>query len=233
MKRIGSILALAVLLAAPGGAEPPQRLRPGFGTANPSALVAAEIAFARTAREKGQWTAFRQFADEDAVMFVPQPAFARDWLKGRPDPSATVQWQAHQVWMSCDGSLGVTKGAWQRPDGSVGYFTTVWKRQRKGDYRWVMDQGDVLAQPLPAPDMLSASVADCPAGRGALPPGGRVAEGEKPRVAPADGGGRSDDGSLEWAYRVAPDNSRRLTVSLRRGEDMAPVLSEAVAAEGH
>ena len=48
--------------------------------ANPSAVIATELAFAREAREKGQWTAFRKFAAEDAVMFVPGAVAARPWL---------------------------------------------------------------------------------------------------------------------------------------------------------
>src|SRR5690606_22688854 len=35
--------------------------------ADPGKVVAAEIAFARTAQEKGQWTAFAEFAADDAV----------------------------------------------------------------------------------------------------------------------------------------------------------------------
>lgn len=240
MKRTGSALALAALslaFAAPAGAEPPRR-RPGPGTANPSALIAAEIAFARAAREKGQWTAFRTFADENAVMFVPQPVLARSWLKGRKDPPAAVQWQPYQVWMSCDGTAGLTKGAWQRADGSVGYFTTIWKRQKKGDYRWVLDQGDSLKTPLPEPDMLSAVVADCVRGRRDGPPQPPPpSQPETPevklRAAPADGAGQSDDGTLRWTYHVGPDNARTLAVSLRKGANMAEVLSLSVAAEAN
>ena len=100
-----------------------------YRRADASAVVAAELAFARAAQEKGQWTAFAEFAADDAVMFVPEPVNAQAWLKGRANPPQAVRWQPHQVWSSCDGSLAVTKGAWQRPDGSVGYFTTVWQRQ--------------------------------------------------------------------------------------------------------
>src|SRR5690606_29429218 len=96
--------------------------------ADPGKVVAAEIAFARTAQEKGQWTAFAEFAADDAVMFVPAPVKAKDWLKGQRDPAEAVRWQPHQVWSSCDGTLAVTRGAWQRADGSTGYFTTVWQR---------------------------------------------------------------------------------------------------------
>lgn len=228
MKRLARGLAALALagLAVPAGAEPPPR-RAGPGTANPSALIAAEIAFSRLARAKGQWTAFRETADDQAVMFVPEPVMAREWLKGRANPPAPVQWQPHQVWMSCDGSLGVTKGAWQRPDGSFGYFTTVWRRQKKGGYKWMMDQGDALSAPLEAPEMLSALVAECPPRRPESPATPDTAER---RSAGSEGGGMSDDGTLSWSYRVAPDRSRTIAVSLRRAGIMTEVLSLSVAA---
>lgn len=232
--RFGAFLVLAMAgasLAATAGAREPHPRRAGIGTANPSALIAAEIAFARAAHAKGQWTAFRDFADEEAVMFVPQPVLAKAWLKGRKDPPAAVQWQPYQVWMSCDGTLGVTKGAWQRPDGAVGYFTTIWKRQKNGDYRWVLDQGDTLKTPLAEPDMLSAVVADCPVGRRDGPPPATPDNAKaKPREAGMDGSGRSDDGTLGWTYHAGAGNTRTLAVSLRKGGEMKEVLSLSVAA---
>ena len=42
--------------------------------------IDAEHAFARDAQRIGQWTAFRKWADSDAVMFTPQAAWARDFL---------------------------------------------------------------------------------------------------------------------------------------------------------
>lgn len=220
--------ALLALTAAPAAARKRPDYAPGAGTANPSALVAAEIAFARTAREKGQWQAFDQYADDDAVMFVPEPVRAKDWLSGRQEPAAPVQWQPYQVWMSCDGTLGVSKGAWQRPDGSVGYFTTIWQKRKKGDYRWVLDQGDSLAEALEEPAMLSASVADCARG----PRGDElVVERDRKTLAPGmDGRGRSKDGTLSWSYHVNADHSRWLQVSLLKNGAMTEVLRSEVAA---
>src|SRR5690606_35236327 len=97
-----------------------------FRRASPGEVVAAELAFARLAQEKGQWTAFLGTSTSDAVMFVPQPVNAHEWLRRQSNPAEAVRWQPHQVWSSCDGTLAVTKGAWQRPDRSVGYFTTGW-----------------------------------------------------------------------------------------------------------
>lgn len=226
MSRAGravAALALAGLLASPAAAKPPSDGRPGGpGSANPSALVAMEIAFARMAAEKGQWTAFRKFAADAAVMFAPQPVPAKTFLKGRKDPPKAVAWQPYQVWMSCDGSLGVTKGAWQRPDGSVGYFTTAWARQKDGGYRWTMDQGDTLAAPLAQPDFLEARVADC---RPHPSPTTQPVEASAP-------GGTSRDGTLAWQVRVAPDGARTLTVKLAKAGRLETVLETSVAAGG-
>jgi len=237
-------LGLAVALAAPVQAQDGPR---GFTLerggrilqpmAQPGEVVAAELAFNRMAQEKGQWTAFAEFATAGAVLFVPEQVNAQQWLKGRENPAQSVKWQPHQVWSSCDGSLAVTKGAWQRPDGSVGYFTTVWQRQEEGDYKWVMDQGDVLAEPLAEPDMVKADIADCSGQRpGGPPPMG--SDGKPPRrgkfpVAQmaADGlSGSSVDGSLSWQVVVAPDKGREFRVFLRSGEAMHEALASVVAA---
>lgn len=210
MRRRAACIAVAVLLAASAGAEAPaERTRRSY--ANPSALIAAEIAFAQLAQEKGQWTAFHETAAEGAVMFVPQPVDARGWTKKRPNPARSVRWQPHAVWMSCDGSMGVTRGAAQWPDGRTGRFTTVWQRQEKGGYRWVMDEGDMFVAPIPAPDMIEARVASCEALPQAAPitaVPGMVREG------------RSRDGSLAWAVRLDPQCGRTLSIRLNRGGNL-------------
>ncbi|MBO9517699.1 MAG: hypothetical protein J7493_06495 [Porphyrobacter sp.] len=223
---------LAALAAGPGPASAQQgesvRLQgqrdrdpDRYLRANPSKVIATELAFARTAQEKGQWTAFNQFATDSAVMFVPQPVNAKEWLKKQTNPAQAVRWQPHQVWSSCDGSLAVTKGAWQRPDGSVGYFTTVWERQRNHEYKWVMDQGDTLQQPLQAPDLIGASSADC----------------DRPgpfAFAPAEGAvtrdGRSKDHSLVWSVAVDPKGARTVSVRMWQGGEMKEVFAAQVAA---
>ena len=46
--------------------------------------VDAEFDFARDAQRIGQWTAFRKWADKDAVTFTPQAVWAREFLKDNP-----------------------------------------------------------------------------------------------------------------------------------------------------
>lgn len=232
-------LLCACALALAGSAQArEQRPFPGSGAgnsyANPSAVIATEIAFAQMAQEKGQWTAFLAYAANDGVIFTPQMAYAQRALKGRANPPVAVKWQAHSVWSSCDGSLMVSHGAWQRPD-ATGWFTTIWQRQRDGNYRFVLDHGDETAQPIPAPDMLSGLTADCPE-RVRRSGGGKPPEmpkppkvSELPPLDPAHRTGKSDDGSLSWDVTVAPDRARKLVVTWKKGGEERQLLSEAVA----
>jgi hypothetical protein len=222
-------VAACAVCVTHAAAQEPFALERGKGgvkfrrTANPSEVVATEIAFARAAQEKGQWTAFREYAADDAIMFVPKPVAAKDWLKGRANPPRAVAWQPYSIWMSCDGSMAVSKGAWQRADGSTGYFTTVWRRQKDGSYKWELDQGDALAQPLAAPEMIAGDVADCSTAKPpAIPP---AQAGADQRV------GWSDDKTLQWIFVAQPDGSRWLKAHRWTGQGYEEVLRSEVAAE--
>ena len=210
------LLGLALALASSPAHAQDRRNGGTPANANPGAVVAEELAFARLAQDKGQWTAFRETATRDAVMFAPQMVYVQEYLKDRANPPQAVKWQPHQVWSSCDGSLAVTRGAWQRPDGSSGWFTTVWQKQKNGRYKWVLDQGDVLPMPLDEPDMVVSKTADCPAGyRGAK--GLRIQDfkGKLPPLDPTRRAGQSLDGTLSWEATVAPDGSRRFVVTMQ------------------
>lgn len=212
---IGLLSLAAVPVLANDRDDQRTNARNGIGYANPGQVIATEIAFARLAQDKGQWTAFRATATKNAVMFVPQPVYAQEFLKGKPDPAKAVAWQPHQVWSSCDGSAAITRGAWQKDDGTSGYFTTVWLRQKDGKYKWVLDQGDALPMPLDPPEMITSKVADCPQGyrpgRGAKP---QNFKGKLPPLDPARIAGRSLDGTLTWDTAVSPDGARRFVVTM-------------------
>lgn len=217
MKRL---IPIVILLLAACGTPPPRLSGPALKpAANPSAVIAAELAFARLAQEKGQWTAFRATAAPDAELFVPQRVRAQDWLRGRADPPAAVKWQPHRVWSSCDGSLTVTTGAWQRAD-VTGAFTTVWARQADGSYRWALDHGQPLAAALPAPDMIEAKVADCSAKVASAPASDAVTKQLIAR-----------DRTLIVGSTVAADGARVVTVRLWTGTAHDTVLEDRVSAE--
>ena len=263
MIRIASALLVAALIAAPAAQAQPTDPAPAEGPraplhrANSSAVIAAEIAFNQLAQQKGQWTAFLETSTAEAEMFTPQRVNAHAWLKDRPNPPKSVAWQPHAVWSSCDGTYALTRGGWQRPDGTFGYFTTLWQRQpKKGDYKWLIDQGRATAAQVAAPDMITGLVADCrapaprPAGTSTPPPGKRK-KPKVPDVAPSPSlnaaipgtqpiaialegdrkDGRSRDGTLDWSSVVAPDGARTFVVRIWKDGEMREVLRSVVDAE--
>mgnify|MGYP001765745109 CR=1 FL=1 len=223
MKRLLPLAALVLLAACASGPRGPDyrgtRLKP---VAAPSEVIAAEIAFAQLAQEKGQWAAFRATATDDAQMFVPQRVSAQAWLKAQAEPAVAVRWQPHQVWSSCDGSYAVTRGGWESPN-AAGTFATVWQRQKKGDYKWVADMSLTTDGKVPAPEMISAKVAECkPAA--VLP----AAAAPQPGIDRQDG--VSTDRTLRWSTAVGSDGSRTITVSLWNGQGFETVLDHHVPA---
>ena len=206
---------------------------------DPGRVAAADIAFAKMAREQGTWTAFRQYAADDAVMDAPDGfVSASKWLAGRADPAEPLRWVPTDVWASCDGTLAVSQGRFQRSNGLVGDYITVWELQRDGSYKWIYDTG-TPDDPQPAPrreveipegenvivveDMASITgrVADC-------------ASGETISSRPISGAGGalmagySDDRSIVWHSVVAEDGSRTVAVEYRRDGQWQGVAELAI-----
>ena len=218
--RLFAAIGIALMLSscASGGGRLNDRERYdrviGKPVANPSAIVKAELSFARLAQEKGQWTAFRETAADEAIMFTPDLVNAQQWLKGKADPPQAVDWQPHKIYMSCDGSIGVATGAWQRADATTGHYTTIWhqedfgKRQPGKDvkWKWIFDDGVPLTKALAEPDYVETEVASCTATPpAAVPPLGLTNTGKS---------GASADRTLIWNAAFATDGSRIVLVDL-------------------
>ena len=231
--RIFAAIGIALLLAscASGGGRPADRERfqriAGKPVANPSEVVKAELAFARLAREEGQWTAFRETATEDAVMFVPNLSNAQQWLKGKADPKEAVDWQPHKVIMSCDGSMAVSSGAWQAANGTTGKFYTIWQKQNAverrlrgeaAEWKWVFDHGYAVDQPLAEPDFVETEVASC-----ASKPAPRISVVTS---ATRNSKGQSSDATLWWSAVEDADGKRQLSVSIWDGSQGKILVSE-------
>ena len=182
--------------------------------------IDAENAFRRAPQAEGQWTAFRKFATEDAIIFTPQPEKAQQVLPTKNPPIA-IQWWPAESYISCDGSTAVNTGPWIRPEGS-GYFTTVWHRQPDGDWKWSMDHGDDLATPRALPERAVVRKARCPASA-SIP-------AHEPCPYEKCGHGRSADGTLHWDWAVLSDGSRSFDAEIWDGTNWTMVVSNRVAA---
>jgi hypothetical protein len=122
----------------------------------------AERDYSAAAQLRGQWTAFRETAAPDALMFVPEPVNATEWLRGRANPRQAVMWWPARSWVSCDGKLAVNFGPWLRNGGTrAGTFTTVWTRREDGRWQWKLDRGSRLPKPLPASDRRRIARSSC------------------------------------------------------------------------
>lgn len=152
---------------------------------DPGLVAAADIAFARQARDEGMWTAFRATAASGAVVHGANgPVPVETFINGRANPAEAVAWTPRDIWSSCDGTLAVTLGRLQMPTGEVGTYLTVWQLQSDRRYKWSYDIG-TLDDPQPVranddelpedaiivPGLLSINgrVATCPA-EGGQPP---------------------------------------------------------------
>jgi hypothetical protein len=192
--------------------------------------VDAERAFAADAQRLGQWTAFRKYADQDAVMFTPQAVWARDFLKGRKDPPQSVRWWPTRSFVSCDGRTAVNTGQAILPGRRHGRFTTVWQRGDTG-WKWVYDAGSnvkgQLAPPRPRPAVSRASCRAKAPGAPVIPPLALTAK--QARTTPEDSGrGESADKTLGWDWKVEKNGTHRMRVFMWNGRRYATVLDNNV-----
>jgi len=188
--------------------------------------IDAEYAFARDAQRIGQWTAFRKWADKDAVMFTPQAVWARDFLKDRKDPPKSIRWIPAQSFVSCDGRTAVNTGPWFSPDGKpAGYFTTVWQRD-KDKWRWAYDGGGPLRDvpPLNRYPVIHRAACGTRAPGAPIPAPPPLTPTQSLKTPVDNGRGESGDRTLGWDWKVDKKGSRIFRVYLWDGRRYAQVL---------
>jgi hypothetical protein len=199
-----------------------------------STAIDAELAFSRDARRVGQWSAFRKWADRDAVMFTPQAVWARTFLKGRKDPPRSISWRPAQSYVSCDGRTAVNLGPWFTQDHLLaGYFMTVWQRTPAG-WRWVYDGGvpalKGAAGKTPKSEKASCSTPSTTPPVHAPP---ALNPGQALTTPQDNGRGLSADQTLGWEWTVTPKGERTFRVYLWNGKRYAEVIHAIDPAPKH
>ena len=140
MKACSLILA-ALLLSTPVMAEP-----------DPSAVVAAERAFAADGLAHGIKRSFLAHSTPDAIVFAPDPTRVRDLYGSRPDkPHPPLVWWPLWAGISRSGDLGFTTGPSTFDGKENGWYFTVWARQPDGGWKWIYDGGSPSAHGAAAP----------------------------------------------------------------------------------
>jgi hypothetical protein len=217
-----TIMVSALALGACTGQGPRQgpppkvidaALRNAPGGAQPSTIVAAEVAFGRLAAETTQSAAFQQYAAPGAQVHTPDGLVGvQQWLGQADFPTTAAKWSTRAVAITCDGALAASTGRYIDPQGIVGNYVMIWERQGDRSYRWTYHAaGPDVPQPPPrvrpqdgditvtALDAVQGLVASCPRGGGAIPP--------PPMLSPADDrpgdATLARDGTLRWRWQQA------------------------------
>jgi hypothetical protein len=193
-----------------------------MAAAAPQTAVEAERAFAARAQEAGQWKAFAEFATDDAMMFVPEPVRAKEWLAKQPEEKQAVAWSASASYVSCDGDTAVNTGPWWQAGAKLdGFFTTVWIKGEAG-WRWTYDGGAPLKTPRAKVAEPVVERASCEA-----PP---ISNTPPVRPGVKHGGGSSRDGSLIWGWSVEANGARHFKAQIWTGDRFRTVVEDVVPA---
>lgn len=220
------LLALATALSACASNRPQgpatelinRALVSAPGAAQPSDIVATELAYARTAKEQGLYTAGQLYAAQGAVFHTrngPQPALPL--FSNLRDPETATQWAPRAVVMSCDGALALSIGRFIDAEGFVGNYVTTWVRQGDNSYRWSYDvAGRDHPQPPPraeiedgdivvtAIDAVQGLVASCPRGGETTPAPPALETSSTSNSATQI----SRDGTLRWRWEHRTDGTK-------------------------
>ena len=193
------------------------------GKAQPSTIVATEVAYARDALEQGQFIAAETYAAPSALVHGrngPVP-FTRI-ITALKQSGVQTQWKTGTVVMSCDGALAVSQGRFSDKEGKVGNYVTVWERGREGAYQWVYDvagyddpqppprkqfeDGDIVVTAI---DSIKGLVATCPNGAAIPPPPPeRIAVSEDASAPPRALSQTSRDGTMRWRWEHRSDGTK-------------------------
>lgn len=118
------------------------------GAGGPSALRAADAAFARLAADSGPGVAFARFAAGDAMLLGGRPSPARGPEEIRAvfagGPASAYAWAPLRAAGAASGGLGFTVGesvVTQGAQVSRGKYLTVWRQEGDGTWKYVFDIG--------------------------------------------------------------------------------------------
>ena len=138
MKR-STYLALLLALAGPLAAETNAELK--------AQVRKTEIAFAKTMADRNP-AAFASFLSNEAVFISGDTAkrgarqVAAAWKGYFEGTQAPFSWQPAEVEVLDSGALAMTSGPVLDPAGKrIGTFHSVWRREAKGRWRIVLDNG--------------------------------------------------------------------------------------------
>ncbi|HZP66951.1 MAG TPA: nuclear transport factor 2 family protein [Rudaea sp.] len=149
--RIAIVLVIVALACAAHAEEPKFHGNPAAARA----IAKADTDFAALAKREGTAKAFRDTMDEvDGTAYGggSEPSVGRDAIYAAmggdaPDDS-TLEWAPVEVFADKGGDMGVSRGRWTstvKASGKSisGSYVTVWRKNAKGEWKGLVDIGNV------------------------------------------------------------------------------------------
>lgn len=119
---------------------------------------ATETAFAKTMADRDH-AAFLSFLSEEAVFVGPtrtlrgKKAVGEGWKPFFQGPDAPFSWRPEQAEVLDSGTLALSTGPVFDPQGRrIGTFNSVWRRDKKGRWQIVLDNGCPPCETAPPAD---------------------------------------------------------------------------------
>ncbi len=239
----GAVALTLSACAAPRQGPPPRVidrvLSTAPGKAQPSAIVATEVAYLREARSQGQYTAAGQFAASGALLHGRNgPVSFAALATELSDPENPVEWGPRTVVMSCDGALALSVGRFRDQEGFVGNYVTTWVRQSDNSYKWSYDvagrddpqppprrqfeDGDIVVTAI---DSILGLVATCPRAGETVPSPPAIPIGEDG----ASDAQLSNDGTLRWRWEHQSDGTKYVTADYFYESEWVTAFEESLA----
>jgi ketosteroid isomerase-like protein len=121
----------------------------------------ADQNFSIMSEKQGMAKAFTSYAANDVIRMnegaAPTVGFdsLRAQMSRMPENGPTLTWQVLKADAAQSGELGYTFGQWMltgkdesgKRKAQYGVYVTVWKRQRNGQWRFVLDGGNTTPEP--------------------------------------------------------------------------------------
>ncbi|WP_460981893.1 YybH family protein [Spirosoma fluminis] len=164
MKYTASILLILVLISScRSRVENPRAMNPAAAARQKAIdeIREADYNFSVLSEKQGMAKAFTTYAADDAIKLNDgaPPAIGFDSLRAQmarmPRDGAILTWQPLKADAALSGELGYTFGQWMltnrdeagKRSTQYGTYVTVWKRQRNGQWRFVIEGGNETPEP--------------------------------------------------------------------------------------
>lgn len=113
-------------------------------------MMNADREFSAMSQSKGMKAAFLHYIDSNGVLLRPDhyPIIGKDavsFLQGQEDSSFTLTWEPQSGELAASGDLGYTYGLYtfSKKDTTFhGTYVSIWKKQKDGDWKFVLDTGN-------------------------------------------------------------------------------------------